>query len=224
MLRCENLSKAFGDKAALRQASLHIAPGEIVGLVGPSGSGKSTLARLLCGILKPDSGEIYLHDRKLADPAMDYDRPAGLAIQMVYQQPYLSLDPNRKLGRQMQEIIRYQGFAPDRGAEKDLIRASLREVGLGENILRHRPGQISGGEAQRFTLALCLLYDPRVLVMDEATSMLDVSTAANVIALVRETMLPRGGSVLFISHDRAVTEHICHRIYRLKDGCLEEIP
>ena len=216
------LKKAFGGKLIFEHASFLIPDGQIVGVYGPSGIGKSTLAKLLCGVMKPDAGEILLDGELLVSPSRPYDRRRGLAIQMVYQQPYSSLDPSQKLLDGFRELIRYHGFAKTRAEEQVLIEMLLEEVGLDTDILAHLPRQISGGEAQRIAIARCLLFRPRLLILDEATSMLDVSTQANVIALVRKVMTKNKGSVMLISHDKALVDTLCDQIYLFDNQTLKE--
>lgn len=196
---------------------MSVPDGRIVGVFGASGIGKSTLAKLLCGVLRPDSGTILLDGQTLVSDAAPYDRRRGLQIQMVYQQPHASLDPSQKLGAGLRELIAYHHLAANRREADSQIRSILSEVQLPQELQNHLPYQISGGEAQRAALARSLLLQPRLLILDEATSMLDVSTQAAVLSLVRRLMLERGGSVLFISHDRALTDYYCDIVYEF-DG------
>lgn len=222
MIRCEGLKKSFGGQLIFEDVSLTVPDGEIVGLYGRSGIGKSTLSRLLCGVLPPDEGTIELDGALLCSPDRPYDRRRGMRIQMVYQQPYASLDPVQKLGKGFYELIRYHGFAPDRQAAEELTGSLLSEIGLDRSILNRLPRQISGGEAQRIAIARCLLFEPRLLILDEATSMLDVSTQANVLALVRRLAEKHNGSVLMISHDRALVDHYCGGVYILDDSHMKK--
>ena len=217
-----DLKKAFGSKLIFEHANFTVPDGQIVGVYGPSGIGKSTLAKLLCGVMRPDEGEILLDGELLVSADQPYDRRRGLAIQMVYQQPYSSLDPSQKLMDGFRELIRYHGFAKTRAEEQALIEMLLEEVGLDTDKLAHLPRQISGGEAQRIAIARCLLFRPRLLILDEATSMLDVSTQANVIALVRKVMAKNKGSVLLISHDKALVDTLCDQIYLFDNQTLKE--
>lgn len=221
MIRCEALGKHYGKQPILQNASLTLAPGEFVGLTGESGCGKSTLARLLCGVEAPDSGVIYLDGTPLVSPKRPYDRARGLAIQLVWQQPAASLDPVQKLGAGLRELCRCHRICP-KGQEAALIEKMLADVGLEPDILTHLPHQISGGEAQRVALARAMLLRPRLLILDEATSMLDVTTQANLLALVRRLM-GADGAVLLISHDQALVSCICSRSYRLCDHFLKEV-
>ena len=196
----------------LQNVTLDIPDGQICGIFGKSGIGKSTLAKVLCGICPPDGGRILLDGQCLVSQNTPYDRKLGLSIQMVYQQPYATLDPRQKIGSGFKELIRYHGFAP-RGEERALTEDVLVKVGLEPQILAHLPHQISGGEAQRVAIARCLLFRPKLLILDEATSMLDVSTQANVLGMVRRQMQEHHGSILLISHDEALVNLLCDQIY-----------
>lgn len=155
---------------------------------------------------------ITLNDQILVSADQPYDRGLGIHIQMVYQQPYATLDPAQKIGAGFIELIRYHRFSP-KGEELSLTKEMLDKVGLAPQILAHLPHQISGGEAQRVAIARCLLFRPKLLILDEATSMLDVSTQANVLGMVRRQMRESGGSILLISHDEVLVKLLCDQIY-----------
>ena len=216
MLEIKNCCKSFGNQTVLQDVSLNIPDGSIIGMSGASGIGKSTLAKILCGVTAPDAGAVFLDGKLLVSPKEAYDRKRGLAIQMVYQQPYATLDPLQKIGAGLRELIAYHHLAANRREADSQIRSILSEVQLPQELQNHLPYQISGGEAQRAALARSLLLQPRLLILDEATSMLDVSTQAAVLSLVRRLMLERG-AVLFISHDRALTDYYCDTVYEF-DG------
>ena len=224
MLEIKNCCKAFGSQTVLQNVSLNIPAGSIIGVSGASGIGKSTLAKILCGVTAPDAGAVFLDGKLLVSQKEAYDRKRGLAIQMVYQQPYATLDPLQKIGTGLRELISYHRLAENKRAAEKLIADTLAQMQLSTKILAHLPRQISGGEAQRVALARCLLLSPKLLILDEATSMLDVSTQANLLALVKAQMLPNGGSVLFISHDRALTDFYCDVVYAFdEDRRLKEV-
>ena len=224
MLEIKNCCKAFGDQTVLQDVSLNIHDGSIIGVSGASGIGKSTLAKILCGVTAPDAGEIFLDGQLLVSEKSNYDRRWGLAIQMVYQQPYATLDPSQKIGAGLRELISYHRLTKNKQETEKLIADILAQMQLPSKILAHLPRQISGGEAQRVALARCLLLSPKLLILDEATSMLDVSTQANLLALVKAQMVPGGGAVLFISHDRALTEFYCDTVYEFdEDHQLKEV-
>ena len=224
MLEIKNCCKSFGSQTVLQDVSLNIPDGSIIGVSGASGIGKSTLAKILCGVTAPDAGEIFLDGQLLVPEKSNYDRRRGLSIQMVYQQPYATLDPSQKIGAGLRELISYYRLAENRRAAEKLIADILAQMQLSTKILAHLPRQISGGEAQRVALARCLLLRPKLLILDEATSMLDVSTQANLLALVKAQMVPGGGAVLFISHDRALTDFYCDTVYAFdEDHRLKEV-
>ena len=224
MLEIKTCCKSFGNQTVLQDVSLNIPDGSIIGVSGASGIGKSTLAKILCGVTAPDAGEIFLDGQLLVSEKSNYDRRWGLAIQMVYQQPYATLDPSQKIGAGLRELISYHRLTKNKQETEKLIADILAQMQLPAKILAHLPRQISGGEAQRVALARCLLLRPKLLILDEATSMLDVSTQANLLTLVKAQMIPSGGSVLFISHDRALTDFYCDTVYAFdEDHRLKEV-
>ena len=221
MISVQNVRKQFGEKTVLENASLEIPGNCVCGIYGESGIGKSTMAKLLCGVYKPEQGEIFIGDQLLVSAAQPYDRKLGLQIQMVYQQPYATLDPRQKIGVGFRELIRYHHFS-SKEREQELTEDMLDKVGLEPDILTHLPHQISGGEAQRVAIARCLLFRPRLLILDEATSMLDVSTQANVLGMIRSRMHETGGSILLISHDRPLVDFFCDQIYVFDNKTLKK--
>ena len=221
MISVQNVYKQFGEKTVLENAFLEIPDDCVCGIYGESGIGKSTMAKLLCGVYKPEQGEIFIGDQLLVSAAQPYDRKLGLQIQMVYQQPYATLDPRQKIGTGFRELIRYHRLAP-KERERELTEDMLDKVGLEPDILTHLPHQISGGEAQRVAIARCLLFRPRLLILDEATSMLDVSTQANVLGMIRSRMHETGGSILLISHDRPLVDFFCDQIYVFDNKTLKK--
>lgn len=224
MLEIKTCCKSFENQTVLQDVSLTIPDGSIIGMFGASGIGKSTLAKILCGVMPPDAGEVSLDGKLLVSPKEAYDRKRGLAIQMVYQQPYATLDPSQKIGVGLRELISYHRLTKNGQETKTLIADILAQMQLPTKILAHLPRQISGGEAQRVALARALLLRPKLLILDEATSMLDVSTQANLLALVKAQMIPSGGTVLFISHDRALTDFYCDTVYAFdEDHRLKEV-
>ena len=201
LFKAEDLSKKYNGKLVLDKFSFEADKGQIVGIYGQSGAGKSTVAKIICGAEKPDSGSFT---------------EFGLKIQMIYQQPWSSLDPSQKIGKGFEELVKYHHFADGKESAEKLIKKQIAEVGLSEEILGHLPYQISGGEAQRVAIAKALMFDPDILVMDEATSMLDVLTQASIMDLVKKTVIRKGGSVILISHDLEFVNFVCDKIYYLE--------
>ena len=224
MLEIKTCCKSFENQTVLQDVSLTIPDGSIIGVSGASGIGKSTLAKILCGVTAPDAGAVFLDGKLLVSQKEAYDRKRGLAIQMVYQQPYATLDPSQKIGAGLRELISYHRLTKNGQETKTLIADILVQMQLPTRILAHLPRQISGGEAQRVALARALLLSPKLLILDEATSMLDVSTQANLLTLVKAQMVSGGGSALFISHDRALTDFYCDTVYAFdEDHRLKEV-
>lgn len=218
MIEVKGISKSFGEKTVLDNLSFSISEGETLGIYGRSGIGKTTLARILSGLTLPDSGEVWFSDELLVSREKGYDRALGSSIQMVYQHPYASLDPNQKIKDSLVELIKYHKMAKGKDEIDTLIEETLSSVNLSLSVLSHLPRQISGGEAQRVALARCLLMNPKLLIMDEATSMLDVMVQANVFKEVQSTVIEKGGSVMLISHDRELVDFLSDRILSLNDN------
>lgn len=220
MVEVKNLSFSYKDKLILSNASFSIKDFSITSLYSPSGSGKSTIAKLLTGILLPSSGEIFL-DGKLLSSKDYYDRKNGLKIQMVYQNPTASFDSEQKLISSIKELIKYHKLCP-KEQRSEYIKDFSASLNINQDILNHLPTQISGGEAQRIALLKALMLKPKVLILDEATSMLDVSTQANVIALAKRKINELGGSILLITHDKALSECLSDQIYTINQNKMEE--
>lgn len=208
MLKVINVSKSFEEKQVLRGASMEIREGEIVGLFGTSGCGKSTLARIICSLETADSGSV------------EYSG-APLSIQMVYQQPFSVLDPVQKIRNGFKELISYHKM-PFEGDIDTYLDALAEDVELDRDILNHLPHQISGGEAQRIAIIKSLLFRPKLLILDEASSMLDVSTQANILGYIKAKMNASGGSILMVSHDGALIDFYCNRVYTVENKSLKE--
>ncbi|MBR2281693.1 MAG: ATP-binding cassette domain-containing protein [Spirochaetales bacterium] len=206
MILLDGVSLSYGNRQVLDCASMQMDDGSITALLGASGAGKSTVAKILTGIVRPQCGKVDIDGRTLVSPNKAYDRKLGLCIQMVHQHPHLALDPRQRIYDGMLEIVRYHHM------ENRIIDVAM-SVGLEPATLRHLPMQISGGEAQRVSLAKALLFSPRLLILDEATSMLDVSTQANVLALAKRA----GGSILLITHDRELAESYAGQIFMIED-------
>jgi len=220
MLAVRAVGKSFSpgrrSKAALADVSLGLKRGEILGVLGQSGSGKSTLARLIVGLEKADRGTIALHR----------DLPKGThgattAVQLVFQEPHGSFDPRMTLRASLEApLLRSELTAEERGRRVEEVMA---EVGLEALLLDRRPGQCSGGQLQRATIARALLLEPQVLICDEATSALDALTQRTILDLLRRLHRDRGLSLLMITHDMDVVRHMCQRVAVLYQGALVEL-
>ena len=217
MIELINISKKYGNKQVLDKVDMQICTGTIVGLYGESGEGKSTLAKILCGVVVPDGGRVELDGKPLLSENQKYDRKLGLGVQMVYQQPYSVLDPSQKIIKGLKELIRYHGIVKADEIDSFIDRIA-EEMDLDKDIFYHLPHQISGGEAQRIAIAKSLMFEPRLLILDEATSMLDISTQANVLGIIKKQTKKYDGSILIISHDKQLLDCICNSVFELHNG------
>ncbi|MDJ0333997.1 ABC transporter ATP-binding protein [Salinibacterium sp. G-O1] len=194
---------------AVAGASLEVGSGEIVGLVGESGCGKSTLGRGIVGLQKLTSGEVTLNGVPVS-PVGRRARPrADLGLQMVFQDPYSSLNPRRRIWRQVADGL--TGAEADSSARKVAIEL-LESVGLSAAIADRYPHEFSGGQRQRIAIARALAPKPSVIVADEAVSALDASTQAQIANLLVDLTRERGMGLLFISHDLSVVQHIADKV------------
>jgi ABC-type glutathione transport system ATPase component len=204
---------------ALDGVSLELFRGEVLGIVGESGAGKSTLARCVVGVQRPTSGQLRFAGQPL-DPGSD--REQRRAIQMVFQDPYASLNPAMTIGTALGELLRVNGLAADRKAAKARAGELLELVGLPTAALERRPRAFSGGQRQRIGIARALALEPRLLVADEPVSALDVSVQASILKLLKRLQKELALTVLLISHDLAVVHQLCDRVIVLRDGKVVE--
>ncbi|WP_068433483.1 ABC transporter ATP-binding protein [Piscicoccus intestinalis] len=204
---------------AVDSVSLSIAPGEVVGLVGESGCGKSTLAKAVCG-LEPLSGGSVTFDGQPVRPLGLRRRPERLQrIQMVFQNPYASLNPRRRVGAQIDDARAIHPGGP-KGAPS--VAALLDDVGLPESAARRYPHEFSGGQRQRIAIARAVAAGPELLIGDEPIASLDASLQARIALLMRRIALDAGAALLFISHDLAVVRLIADRVAVMHGGRVVE--
>jgi peptide/nickel transport system ATP-binding protein len=206
---------------ALQAVNFTLQAGKSLGIVGESGSGKSTLARLVMALDKPSTGEVAFKNQRLHDLPADDLRRARTGFQMVFQDPYGSLDPRQKVARIVTEPLEVQ-INLNASERLDRAAAALAEVGLGSSDLDKYPHEFSGGQRQRIALARALITRPALIVADEPVSALDVSVQAQVLNLMQDLQDKLGVSYLFISHDLAVVNLICDDVIVLKEGCVVE--
>ena len=209
------------DVRAVDDVSFSIASGETLGLVGESGSGKSTVGRAILRFLQPAGGEIWFDGTSLATFGSSTPDSYRRGVQVVFQDPYASLNPRRSVGATIGDpLTRHRGMnGADRDAEVSVL---LDRVGLAGRFAHRFPVELSGGQRQRVAIARALAMQPRLIVCDEAVSALDVSTQSQVINLLEDLQEQFGMSYLFIAHDLAVVKHISHRIAVMYRGKIVE--
>jgi peptide/nickel transport system ATP-binding protein len=206
---------------ALNGVSFCIRPGQSLGIVGESGSGKSTIARLVMALDRPTSGQVKLLGQDLHQLAGEPLRAARRDLQMVFQDPYGSLDPRRTVARIVAEPL--EALAGSSRAEQhERAAESLAAVGLRASDLSKYPHEFSGGQRQRIAIARALITRPRLIVADEPVSALDVSVQAQVLNLMQDLQQQFGISYLLISHDLAVVNHLCDEVCVLHRGRIVE--
>ncbi|WP_299872408.1 ATP-binding cassette domain-containing protein [uncultured Sulfitobacter sp.] len=198
---------------AIEDASFTISAGETLGVVGESGSGKSTLARLVMAFEKPDAGSVAFDGKDLHSLSRPDLRRLRPEFQMIFQDPYGSLDPRRRVGWSLGEPLRAMGT--DEGRK---IADSLVQVGLHAEDATKFPHEFSGGQRQRIAIARAIITRPQLLVADEAVSALDVSVRAQILNLLMDLQEELGLAMLFISHDMAVVAALCDTLMVLKSG------
>jgi ABC-type glutathione transport system ATPase component len=224
MLEVSDLRVTFGGRrnavVAVDGVSLRVAPEETLAVVGESGSGKTTVARCVVGLQRPDAGAITLDGKQLG-PAARRQPEVKRAIQMVFQDPRTSLNPRMTVAALIGEAWRtHPATAP--ANRTDALRQALADVGLDEDVIDRRPGDLSGGQCQRVSIARALAVKPRLLVCDEAVSALDVSVQAQILRLLVDLRTRHHLALLFISHDLGVVHQIADRVAVMRQGIVVE--
>ena len=211
IVRVRNLNSWYGKgkerRQVLRDVSLELAPGEVLGIVGESGSGKTTLAKCVLGMVTDITGELTVNS----------PRP-----QMVFQDPYGSLNPAKTVGWILEEPLRAAGMK-DNDQRRKKVAEFLPLVGLEEEHLGRRPAQLSGGQRQRVAIAAALIQGSKLIVLDEPVSALDVTLQAQILRLLADLQEKLGLSYLFISHDLAVVYQLCDRVAVMTGGEIVEM-
>ncbi|MEI7311065.1 ABC transporter ATP-binding protein [Pectobacterium carotovorum] len=206
---------------AVNQVSLQIKRGETLGIVGESGSGKTTLGKVILALQKPDSGEIRLADHAWSTLTERERRPLRARIQTITQDPLSSFDPQFTVAQILNQPLRLRRDLSDDEKQRRILTL-LEYVGLTPDLLTRRPTALSGGQRQRVSIAQALASDPEILICDEPVSALDVTTQAQVLDLLVALQRQLGLTMLFISHDLGVVQHMSHRIAVMKDGDIVE--
>ena len=206
---------------ALNNVSLSIKKGETLAIVGESGSGKSTLARCLLQLLSLDQGELFFKGKNLTSLDVKDKKYLKRHIQMVFQDPYASLNPRMKIAEILEEGLLIHDFGNKISRDKKM-RDMIKKVGLEVSDLNKYPHQFSGGQRQRIGIARALIVEPELVICDEPVSALDVSIQAQILLLLKELQKELGLSYLFISHDLRVVRHMADSIAVMHQGKIVE--
>ena len=227
LVRIENLSKTYlsnslfshgGNREVLKNINLTIYEGQNLGLLGPSGCGKTTLAKIILGLEKETSGKIFILGKDISTLNKKEFKKVRSQVQVVFQDPYSSLDPRMTIEQSLKEPF----IIHDKKVQAEDLRKLVSSVGISYQDIKKYPHEFSGGQRQRICIARALALKPKLLVLDEPVSSLDVSVQAQILNLLLEVKQEYNLTLLLISHDFAVCNFICQNIAIMSKGSIEE--
>ncbi len=212
----------YSDLHAVDRLSLDLKKGETLGLVGESGSGKTTFGQALIRLLNPQEGEIIFDGKRIDGLDRDQLRPFRSRMQIVFQDPFSSMNPRMNVGQIIEEGMIVNRLGGNAAERLQRVQQALEDAGMPTNILSRFPHEFSGGQRQRIAIARAIALEPEFILLDEPTSALDLSVQAQIIELLRKLQRERGLSYLFISHDLKVVRALCHRVIVMQNGKIVE--
>ncbi|MBY0553535.1 dipeptide ABC transporter ATP-binding protein [bacterium] len=215
--------REVGQVKAVEEINLAVRRGETLGLVGESGCGKSTLGRTLIRLYEPTSGEIKFDGSDFRNLSGAELRQKRRDIQMIFQDPYASLDTRMTVGQIIEQPFKIHGLLPDKKEREERVKELLQLVGLKASHVNRYPHEFSGGQRQRISIARAVALNPKLIICDEPVSALDVSIQAQVLNLLKDLQERLNLTYIFISHDLSVIEHVCDRIAVMYLGRIVEI-
>ncbi|MEG0234972.1 MAG: ABC transporter ATP-binding protein [Cetobacterium sp.] len=221
IFKIKNLNKKFKNSMVLDNVNFDIFEGETLGIVGPSGCGKSTFGKILLLLLSPNSGEIIYKNKNIFDYNKNEILEFRKDVQMVLQDPYLSLNPRKNIKWHLEEPLAVLNYPKNERLKK--ILSMLELVGLSKDYLDKYPNQLSGGQKQRVLILAALLINPKIIVLDESVSALDISVQAQILNLLVELQQKLNLTYIFISHDLNVVKYMCDRIISFENGKVIDI-
>jgi ABC-type glutathione transport system ATPase component len=228
MLEMSRVEKVFYQGQILRRKrrvvqdiTFSLGPGETLGLIGPSGAGKSTIGKLAVRLLEPSEGRLAFEGRDITHADRRTSRRLKAKMQLIFQDPQSSLHPRKKISTLLREPLRLHRLTT-RSEEPEAVKQMLDQVDLNEDILDRYPAEVSGGEKQRIVIARVMALRPRIVVLDEPTSMLDVSIQANILHLLVTLQQKWNMAYLYISHDMRLVSKLCQRVAVVAKGRIVE--
>ena len=218
-----NLFKSRPVVKAVDGVSFRIGAGEILGLVGESGCGKTTIGRALTKLISSTSGNAYLEGEEILHLTRSEFKPMRKRIQMIFQDPFASLNPRLTIDQTISESLRIHGVAKTRAEAREKIANMLTQVGMTSDAIKRYPFEFSGGQRQRICIARAMIVEPKLVIADEPVSALDVSIQAQILNLIKDVQSSHEVSMLFISHDLGVVRHLSDQVAVMYSGKIVEI-
>lgn len=219
MIELRNISKSFGDNLVLDKISLKISGEESIGIMGKSGSGKTTLVRILLRLIREDSGQILYKGEDITHKSGRDLKEFRKDIQLISQRPESFFDPTYRIIGSLKEPLKNFGIFDQEKFDEE-IEKKLEDLKLSKALLSRYPHQLSGGEIQRFAIIRALLLKPKILVLDECTSMLDISVQAQILNLLKGIREKEKLNYLVISHEKEIIDFMCSKMIRIEKGKL----